>query len=162
MSFFTDVIEKDLRFGSVDRVKDVDLLEPTMRAAVAAILADAESAGTPLAVTETYRSSQRQIELFNEKKTRLRNVGVHRYGLACDFMKVVPAGDDPWAGDWSFLGELAKAHGLIWGGDWGNPSAAHSFRDYDHVQRCALLDQPGLFEGTWYPDDSYDPWGGAR
>jgi len=58
------------------------------------------------------------------------------------------------------LGELAHEHGLIWGGDWGNPSAKHTFIDPVHVQRCTVARQAGLFRGEWYPEEGYDPYKG--
>ena len=58
----------------------------------------------------------------------------------------------------------ARAHKLIWGGNWGNldPKAKHGFIDTDHVQRVKVADQHKLFAGAatgkWYPPDNYDPW----
>ena len=105
-------------------------------------------------VFETYRSQPRQASLFAQGATQLKTVGVHHYGLACDLVKNVD-GEPSWKGDFTFLGVLAKKHGLIWGGDWGQPGVRNSFPDLDHVQRCTILDQNKLFAGTWYPDDNY-------
>jgi hypothetical protein len=77
--------------------------------------------------------------------------------LACDLVKDV-SGQPSWKGDFSFLAALAKSHNLIWGGDWGTPNQPHSFRDYDHVQRCSIGRQAALFRGDWYPDDNYHPY----
>jgi hypothetical protein len=82
---------------------------------------------------------------------------VHHYGLACDIVRVV-GGEPSWKGDFSFLGQLAHSSGLIWGGDWGAPNIKHSFIDSVHVQRCTVARQGDLFAGTWYPDDSYNPY----
>jgi hypothetical protein len=84
-------------------------------------------------------------------------VGVHAYGLACDIVKVI-GGEPSWKGDFWFLGQLAHASGLIWGGDWGDPDISHSFLDLVHVQRCTIARQPMLFAGTWYPEDDYNPY----
>jgi hypothetical protein len=149
-NFYTDVIQQDDRFTSTDAIKDMELLEPTFRAKVVAIMAASRSAGTELVVTETYRSSERQQQLFDEQKTRLRMVGVHHYGLACDFAKAIN-GRLSWDGDWNFLIDLANAHGVISGGDWGQPDKEHSFRDWDHIQGVTLDQQSGLFAGTFYP-----------
>ena len=150
MSFYTDVIQADPRATSVDAIRDLDLLEPATRAAVEAIIADAAALGITLMITETYRSKERQQHLFATHATQLQNVGVHHYGLAADFCKLVN-GKASWDGDWTFLGDLAKKHGMIWGGDWGAPEKPHTFRDMDHVQRCSGADQNELFAGTWYP-----------
>jgi|ERR1039457_2965219 D-alanyl-D-alanine carboxypeptidase len=151
MSFYTEVIQQDPRFRSTTAVHDIDLLEPATRAAVQAIIDAAAAQGITLQVTETYRSGERQQQLFTQKATQLQTVGVHHYGLAADFCKIVD-GKASWDGDWSFLAPLCAANGLVWGGDWGEPGKPHSFRDYDHVQRCDVGQQTLLFAGTWYPD----------
>jgi hypothetical protein len=150
-NFFTDVITPDPRFTTTSIVNDLELLEPTTRAAVQAIIADAQAQGIHLIAFETYRSQQRQQFLHDTGKSQLRTVGVHHYGLACDLVKVVN-GKPTWDGDYSFLGVLAKAHGLIWGGDWGDPTVHHSFIDSDHVQRVSVAEQTQLFAGTFYPE----------
>ena len=156
-NFFTDVIEKDPRLGSTARVDDITLLEPVTQQAVLAIVADAKALGIDLMVYETFRSQDRQSELFAKKATKLETVGVHHYGLACDLVKDI-GGDPSWKGDFSFLGKLAKKHGLIWGGDWGKPGVPTKFVDGVHVQRVTVARQRQLFAGTWYPDAAYDPW----
>jgi hypothetical protein len=156
-NFFTDVISKDERFNSTKRVADMNLLEPITRQKVEAIIADARANGVELMAFETFRSQARQAELFNQGATKLRNVGVHHYGLACDIVKVV-AGEPSWKGSFVLVGQLAHGHGLIWGGDWGAPQIRHSFIDLVHVQRCSIANQAGLFRGEWYPEDDYDPY----
>lgn len=156
-NFFTDVIRNDLRLHSNNRVSDIMLLEPKTRAIVQAIIADAAAHDLKLMVFETYRSQERQQNLFDLGSTTLRNVGVHHYGLACDIVKDIN-GDPSWKGDFSLLGELAHRHNLIWGGDWGTPNRHHTFIDLVHVQRCSLGRQAALFRGEFYPDDSYNPY----
>lgn len=153
MSFYTDVLQKSPVYHSPNRVSDLQWLEPVTRAAVIAILADAREAGTPLMVFETYRSPLRQQMLYNQGATQLRTVGTHGYGLAADLVKDV-GGEPSWKGCFSFLGRLAKKHGLVWGGDWGQ-SGPHNFIDADHLQRIAVADQSKLFTLAWYPDDAY-------
>lgn len=149
-NFYTDFIQQHPLYLSRERVCQWTMLEPKTRAAVAGIVQDAEEMGIELAWWETYRSIDRQGLLFMQHVSSLRNVSVHHYGLACDLVRMVN-GEPSWKGDFSFLGPLAKAHGLIWGGDW------HNFKDSYHVQRCTISDQARLFIGTWYPDDDYDP-----
>jgi D-alanyl-D-alanine carboxypeptidase len=155
--FYTDVISVDPRFNSVDRVDDPDLLEPITRQLVEGIISQAQALGFEMMIFETYRSQTRQQQLFLQHATQLQKVGVHHYGLACDIVKVVN-GEPSWKGDFSFLGQLAKSAGLIWGGDWGDPSVAHKFIDQPHVQRCSVPRQGDLFAGSWYPDNSYNPY----
>ncbi|MBZ5572722.1 MAG: M15 family metallopeptidase [Acidobacteriia bacterium] len=160
-NFYQDVIRPDPRFGSLKRTDDINLLEPVTRAAVLAIVEDALTLGVELTVFETYRSQNRQQELFNQGASKLKTVGVHHFGLACDLVKVA-AGEPCWKGDFSFLGTLARAHGLLWGGDWGDPLIHHTFIDAVHVQRCAVSMQPALFSGSFYPDAAYDPYARMR
>src|SRR5438477_13219095 len=91
-SFYEDVIKNDARFNSAKRVADPELLEPVTRAAIANILQDARALGIELMVFETYRSQARQQELFNQGASKLRVVGVHHYGLACDLVKAIAGG----------------------------------------------------------------------
>jgi len=156
-NFYLDIISTDTRFASVARLSDPLLLEPTTRQLAERIVSAAQQMGIALMVYETYRSQQRQQELFNSGATKLRTVGVHHYGLACDIVRAVN-GEPSWKGDFSFLGQLAQSCGLIWGGDWGAPHIKHSFIDSVHVQRCTVARQGDLFAGTWYPNAAYNPY----
>ena len=154
--FYRDVISPDPRFDSVARVSDLSLLEPITRQLVQGIVLAAQQMGIEIMAFETYRSQERQTELFNQGASKLRNVGVHHFGLACDLVKDVN-GDPSWKGDFGFLKDLAEDNGLIWGGDWGNDTIVHSFVDSDHVQRINVADQARLFDVSWYPDADYEP-----
>jgi hypothetical protein len=160
-SFFATTIKADSRFNSLQRVSDMSLLEDTTRTAVENIIRDAAAMGITVVAFETYRSQPRQAALFAEGVTQLKTVGVHHYGLACDIVRVV-GGEPTWKGDYTFLGHLAHAYGLIWGGDWGRPDLPHSFLDVVHVQRCSVARQSALFSGTWYPDATYNPYDDVR
>lgn len=158
-NFYTDVIQKDPRFYSSDRISTLDLVEPVTRAAVIELVSDSAAAGIPLLVFETFRSLPRQELLFAQGATKLKQVGVHHYGLAVDLAKSIN-GEPSWKGDFSFLRVLAIKHGLVWGGDWAEPDQPHSFQDSDHLQRCSLRDQSRLFSGVWFPGDDYQvQWG---
>jgi hypothetical protein len=156
-NFFTDVIEHDPRFHSSKPISDLDLLEPVTRSLVQQVIQEAATLGIALMVFETYRSQDRQIDLFAEGKSQLHTVGVHHYGLACDLVRDV-GGQPSWEGDFSFLRVIAQRHKLIWGGDWGTPSQAHKLYDAVHVQRCSVARQGALFRGEWYPDADYNPY----
>ncbi len=156
-SFYMDVIKNSTLFDSVNRVSTLDLLEPSFRRKVQAILADASANGIQMMVFETYRSQARQHQLYLEGATQLKTVGVHHYGLAADIV-YIHGGEPSWNGDFTILGHLARAHQLIWGGDWGTPNQTHSFRDNDHVQWCTIARQAALFQGAWYPEATYNPY----
>jgi len=156
-SFYADVISKDARFASSVRIGDASLLEPITRQLVQRLVSTAQQMGIEVMIYETYRSQDRQQELFNNGASKLRTVGVHHYGLACDIVRSI-GGEPCWKGDFTFLGQLAQSCGLIWGGDWGAPHIKHSFIDSVHVQRCTVSRQGDLFAGVWYPDETYNPY----
>jgi hypothetical protein len=112
---YIGVIQPSSVFHAARRIADMALLEHLMGAGH---LADAEALGFMLIVLETYRSRERQQQLFEQGASKLRTVGVHHYGLPCDLVKDV-GGEPSWKSDFSFLGDLARHHDLIWGGDWG-------------------------------------------
>lgn len=156
-NFYEDVIRRDPRFASAKRCSDLDLLEPVTRECVLAVVEEARRRGEALMVHETYRSSARQVLLYQRGVTRLREVGVHEYGLACDVVKCID-GDPSWKGSFALLGELGRQFGLVWGGDWGRSDRRPSFVDPVHLQRCTVARQLALFAGKFYPDASYDPY----
>jgi hypothetical protein len=110
-SFYTDIISADTRFSSVNRIADSSLLEPMTRRLVEGLIASAHQMGIEIMIYETYRSQNRQQALFENGASKLRTVGVHHYGLACDIVRVV-SGEPSWKGDFSFLGQLAHSSGL--------------------------------------------------
>ena len=88
-------------------MSDLSLLEPATRQLVESLVCAAQQMEIEVMIYETYRSQNRQQELFNNGATKLRTVGVHHYGLACDIVRVA-AGEPWWKGDFSFLGQLAQ------------------------------------------------------
>ena len=157
MNFYKNVITTNLSFKTKERVSAIHLLEPEFRRRMQNVIDDAKLLGHELRIIETYRSKERQLDLYNQKKTKLKNVGVHHYGLAADVVKMIK-GNPSWSGDWTFLGKLAEKHKLIWGGDWGFPNRKTSFYDAVHLQMVSVKDQSKLFKGTWYPSNDYNPY----
>jgi len=155
-NFYTDVIMKSPVYHSTKIQNSIDLLEPVTRAAVLAILADAAKLDMPMMVFETYRSIERQQLLYEQHATQLRNVGVHHYAVGCDIVKNID-GQPSWKGSFDLLGVLARKHGLISGLNWNLPGPT-TFVDGCHVQRIAVSDQAKLFNGTFYPSETYDPY----
>lgn len=162
MSFYLDVLKKDQRFNSPALINDLNLLEPTFRARVLQFISYASAAGHAVRVVETYRSQVRQRRLFDQKKTELKNVGVHGFGLAADLALYVDGKYDPKGEDYLFFIDLAKKADELSGINWGEPCQKHEFEDYDHLQGVPLFRQPDLFAGRWYPDPDYDPWADER
>lgn len=156
-NFYEQTIRKHPLYDSPKRIADLDLLEPVTRERVRALIRGAAEQGIKLMVWETYRSKARQEELFKKGTTKLHAIGVHHYGLACDLVRN-ENGEPSWKGDFKFMAALARANKLVWGGDWGIAGKKPSFYDPYHVQRCRLSRQKSLFNGTWYPDEGYDPY----
>lgn len=156
-NFYETTIKPSPVFESQKRVDDRQLLEPVTREAADQIIARAAELGIKLMIFETYRSKERQRALFQQGATKLREVGLHHYGLACDLVRDVN-GEPSWKGDWEFLGHLARHYGLVWGGDWGRRGVKPSFFDGVHVQRVTLARQASIFAGRWYPGSDYDPY----
>jgi len=159
MNFYETFLKTSPMFRSTAIVSSLDYLEPHMRTALQNLLEDAAAQGHPLLVFETYRSQERQEQLFAHGATQLKTVGCHHYGIAADIVKNV-GGQPSWKGDFSFMLPLARKHGLISGIDWGQPHNGHhpGFVDSGHLQRIAVRDQGQLFAGTFYPDEIYDPY----
>ena len=74
-NFYSDIIELDPRFQSVKPIGDLNLLEPTMRGLVRQVIRDAATLGFELMAFETYRSQERQEELFDQHATQLKKAG---------------------------------------------------------------------------------------
>jgi peptidoglycan LD-endopeptidase CwlK len=110
--------------------RDLSLLHPAFRAAVAAVLGELQGAGIPFELFEGFRYPDRQAWLYAQGRTRPGAVvtkaaawsSYHQYGLAADF---VLRFDDPatprhamewsWRGErawWERLHEVGCAHGL--------------------------------------------------
>ena len=136
MSFYTDVIKKDPRFNSTNICRDVALLEPGFRAKVQALLEKAHEDGHDIRIAETFRSQAIQAQLFEQGYTQLKKVGVHNYGLACDFNLFVNGKYETDGQEYSFLLGYGKELKFISGIDWGTPWQKHTFHDWDHIKMC--------------------------
>lgn len=156
-SFYDTVIRNSKAFRSDAVCKDMALLEPGTRAAVTALVAEARAAGIDIRVLETYRSQTRQSALFQQRRTQLRTVGCHGYGVAVDFGVFISGKYAQDNKPYVFLRTLARKHGLISGQDWGRAKGG-SFVDSGHVQRVPVWRQDQLFSGAWYPPVDYDPY----
>jgi len=157
-NFYIDVIKKDKRFKSTQTIKDISLLEPGTRAAVAKLIVLAHQAGHEIRVAETYRSQSRQTQVFKAGASELSKVGCHGYGLACDLGLYHNGVYDAKGEHYEFFIGLCKQVGLVSGIDWGTPNQNHTFHDWDHVQRIPVFRQNEVFAGTWYPPVDYDPY----
>lgn len=117
--------------AEVPAMKNLDGLAPKFRAALEAMLSQLPDA----MVCETVRTPERQAYLYGFGReyddgrgivTRANTnlVSWHGYGLAADVIHRAHRWDAPpsW---FRLMGEVAKAHGLFWGGDWTRPDRPH-------------------------------------
>jgi hypothetical protein len=94
----------------------------------------ADWTGVPCRVTETYRSIERQNELYAQGRTKKGNIvtnakggeSLHNYRVAFDIMPL--KGYNISNAQWAILGRLGTQLGLEWGGDW------KGFVDKPHFQ----------------------------
>lgn len=155
-NFYTTALRNSKEFRSDDRCGKIELLEPGTRKAVLDLLNEARDSGHDLRILETYRSQTRQSALFMQRKTQLRTVGCHGYGVAADFGVFVNGEYAEDNAPYRFLRQLARKHGLISGLDWGK-KGPESW-DSGHVQRIPVWRQNAMFSGAWYPTENYDPY----
>lgn len=113
-------------------------LEPVIQPKARALLEAARAQGIELTVTQGLRTMEEQAALYAQGRTAPGQVVTnakpgsswHNFGLAFD-VAVVVGGKPTWPNDqalWNKIGELGKAQGLIWGGDF------QSFKDMPHFQ----------------------------
>ncbi len=80
----------------------------------------AQSIGTPIRITEGYRSPERQNELF-AKKPKVTNAkaweSIHQYRCAFDIV-FIKLGYNANEKQWRDIADYADKLGLDWGGDW--------------------------------------------
>jgi peptidoglycan LD-endopeptidase CwlK len=110
--------------------RDLNQLDPTFRHKLEAVIADLAGQGIHLLVTETYRSQARQDYLYSLGRTRKGNIVTwtthsnHTGRKAADVCFLVHK-KATYTGPWKFVGKVAAAHGLTWGGNWKNPDKPH-------------------------------------
>jgi len=115
--------------------KPTDLL-PLVKRKAEAVVSAMSLLGLPVRVVEGYRSLERQTELYNQGRTTKGNIvtnakageSFHNYGVAVDFV-FRKKGYNATNKQWQILGDVGKAHGFEWGGDWTG-----GFVDRPHFQ----------------------------
>ena len=135
--------------------RNLDDLHPEVKLMVTAWLATAAREGLEVLVTCTYRSQAEQDALYAQGRTKpgavvtwaKRSNHSHTEGgrpasLAVDFVplkggKTVWTATDP---AWARLGRLAKAQGLVWGGDW--PLRKRDLPHLEHPNAKAMMEKP--------------------
>ena len=116
--------------------RDLAELEPKTRELCQKLLEGCNEAGFPVIVCQTYRSFEEQEGLFAKGRTRpgpivtYARAGYSWHNFRRAFDVVFLKGTDiSWMGPWEKVGEIGRALGLIWGGDW-----QHGKQDRPHFE----------------------------
>ncbi len=148
MNWYDDVIKKSPKYLSPTLVNDVDLLYPKFLLLILKTFVTARKEGLSVTLFETYRSQQRQVELFARGVTRLQTNGMHHFGIATDI--VFLNGKNPSFApnnNWARLGAIGRGFGLEWGGSW------QGFVDLPHFQLvpATVADQAQIINKNYPP-----------
>jgi peptidoglycan LD-endopeptidase CwlK len=130
------------------------------------LIKQAAESGIVIVITDDFRSSEAQDQLYEKGRTTDGNIvtfarggeSYHNFGLAIDFALKTPSGNVIWdmdydgnengKDDWNEVVEMAKALGFEWGGDWAR------FKDYPHLEMDFGLSIHDLQNGKRPPDSS--------
>lgn len=141
-------------------------LHPVVAAKQAELVSLAAKKGIDVVITQGYRSTEEQDELYRQGRTAEGAIvtnakggqSYHNYGLAVDFAIKKPSGDVIWdmdydgnrnqKPDWQEIVDIAKQLGFTWGGDWAN------FPDYSHLQMDFGYSLSKLQKGYYPPADA--------
>ncbi len=98
-------------------ISDINKLHASVAPICYEFLALAMTRGLDIRLFETYRSLERQAELYKKGYTKLKKGSMHQYGAAFD---IVFNDREPWGPKhpWQKLGQVGRDLGLYWGGDW--------------------------------------------
>ncbi|MBI4087077.1 M15 family metallopeptidase [Candidatus Kaiserbacteria bacterium] len=130
MSWYTANIRPSPVYWQTGRSDGLELLYPPFALAILTLFVRARSEGLPVTIYETYRSQERQLQLFNQGATKLKKNGMHHFGIAADIVFLTQSGNPSWAetNNWARIGAIGGALGLEWGGLWSG------FVDKPHFQ----------------------------
>jgi peptidoglycan LD-endopeptidase CwlK len=131
--------------------RSLDDLFPPARRRVDAFLASCKENGIDLLVTSTYRDIESQNALYAQGRTTPGNIvtnakggqSFHNFRCAVDVVPLVN-GKAVWDGKdpiWAKVGELGKAAGLEWAGEW------KTFKELAHFQYTGGLTLADLNAG---------------
>jgi peptidoglycan L-alanyl-D-glutamate endopeptidase CwlK len=110
-----------------DRKNKLTLLYSPLGELIKKTIDEANLAGIPVSLFESWRHPDRQFELYRQGKSKASAwQSWHQYGLAVDLVGYI---DGKWCWDhriaWQKLGTIGKSHGLTWGGDWQSADMVH-------------------------------------
>ena len=118
--------------AGINRLDRLVGVHPKLAEAIKAIIDELGDQGLTILITQGLRTTEQQAGLYAQGRSRegkiVTNVDGHTkksmhqqqldgFGHAVDVCWRVN-GTVTWDGPWPTLGELARGHGLVWGGDW--------------------------------------------
>ena len=112
-------------------VRDINELLPIAQKACRLFLSECEKEGLDVLITETYRSQQRQDELYAQgrskpgKKVTWTKNSRHTSRLAWDICKNKKGEEYSDSAFFASCGAIAKRLGITWGGNWKTPDRPH-------------------------------------
>jgi len=131
--------------------RSLDELAPPAKERAEAFIEAAKVKGIDLLVTSTYRDSDSQNALYAQGRTTPGNIVTrakagqswHNWRCAFDVVPLVN-GKAIWDDQamWKQVGEIGKACGLEWAGDW------KTFKEYPHFQYTGGLTLAQLNQGA--------------
>lgn len=141
-----------------------DGLHPVVQERTNQLVQQAAQIGIVMVITDGFRSSAEQDDLYEKGRTTGGNIvtyakggeSFHNFGLAVDFALKTSSGEVIWdmeydgngngRADWLEVVSMAKELGFEWGGDWPQ------FKDYPHLQMDFGLTIADLQNGKRPPD----------
>ncbi|KXL53389.1 peptidoglycan L-alanyl-D-glutamate endopeptidase CwlK precursor [Anaerotignum neopropionicum] len=111
--------------------RDIKELSPLAQIACNLFMEECKKAGLNVCITETYRSGDRQVWLYEQGRTRAGNIvtwtknSKHTGRMAWDICKNVKGQEYSDSAFFSKCGEVAKRLGITWGGTWSTPDKPH-------------------------------------
>jgi len=131
--------------------RSLDDLVPPAKQRAQAFVEAAKAKGIDLLVTSTYRDSESQDALYAQGRTTPGNIVTrakagqswHNYRCALDVVPLVN-GKAVWDDQavWKQVGEIGKACGLEWAGDW------KTFKEFPHFQYTGGMTLAQLQQGA--------------
>ena len=110
---YVENIKGSPEYNSPKPVKDMDLLLPEFKDKLDNCFTEYSEKypGEEVYITETYRSNELQQKYFNQGSSKIRQNGMHHYGIAADVAFLID-GKFSYRGDYTFLRKLFKRAGL--------------------------------------------------
>ena len=111
--------------------RSIDELSKVAQKACRLFLEECQRQGLKVLITETYRSQERQNELYKQGRTASGKVVTwtkysrHTSRRAWDICQNVKGQEYSNTTFFRRCGEIARSLGIIWGGDWSTPDMPH-------------------------------------